>query len=87
MTGMNQKIKVSKLKLISRRKFIRFLGLSGAGVALASAIDSGKEKIEAGGDDAKKEIEKLKKAFKELDTRSKLILRMMLVFTGMDFFI
>ena len=74
-------------KVLSRRKFLKYLGLSGAGVAFASAVDAGKEKIKSGGDDAKEEIEKLKKAYEELDARSKLILRVMLIFTGLDIFI
>jgi hypothetical protein len=77
---------MSKEKL-SRRKFLKYLGLSGAGIAFTSALDNGKEKIKAGGDDAKTEIENLKKAYEELDARSKLILRVMLVFTGLDIFI
>ena len=46
-----------------------------------------RDKIKSGGNDAKKEIEKLKKSYEELDARSKLILRLMLVFTGLDIFI
>ena len=74
-------------KVLPRRKFLKYLGLSGAGIAFAAAVDTGKEKIKAGGDDAKEEIEKLKKAYEELDARSKLILRVMLIFTGLDIFI
>lgn len=74
-------------KIFPRRKFIKYLGLSGAGIAFASAVDACKEKIKAGGDDAQEEIEKLKKAYEELDARSKLILRLMLIFTGLDIFI
>ena len=74
-------------KNISRRKFLKYLGLSTAGVSLAAAVESSRDKIKAGGHDAKEEIEKLKKAYDELDARSKLILRIMLVFTGLDIFI
>lgn len=74
-------------KVLPRRKFLKYLGLSSAGVTLATAVQSSKEKIKAGGDDAKEEIEKLKKAYEELDARSKLILRLILVFTGLDIFI
>lgn len=74
-------------KVLSRRKFLKYIGLSGAGVAFATAVDAGKEKIKTGGDEAKEEIENLKKLYKELDARSKLILRVMLVFTGLDIFI
>ena len=73
-------------KLHTRRKFFKYLGLSGAGVAFASSVDAGKEKMQAGGEDAKEEIEKLKKAYEELDGRSKLMLRAMFFFTGLDVF-
>jgi hypothetical protein len=74
-------------KNISRRKFLKYLGLSSAGVTLATAVESSRNKIKSGGDEAKEEIENLKKAYEELDARSKLILRVMLVFTGLDIFI
>jgi hypothetical protein len=76
-----------KSKLLSRRKFAKFLGLSSAGASLAAAVEVSKHKVQAGGEEAKEEIEKLKKAYTELDARSKLILRLMLVFTGLDIFI
>ena len=70
-----------------RRGFLKFLGVSGAGVALASAAAASKEKIKEGTDDTKDEIEKLKKAYEDLDNRSKSILRVILLITGLDFFI
>ena len=60
----------------SRRKFLRMFGVSSAGVALAGAAAASKAKIKEGGEDAKAEIEKLQKAYEELDKRSKLILRL-----------
>ena len=44
-------------------------------------------KIKEGGEDAKAEIEKLQKAYEELDKRSKLILRLVLVLSGLDIFL
>lgn len=70
-----------------RRRFLKMLGLSSAGVALASAASASKEKIKAGNEDAKHEIEKLKKAYEDLDNRSKGILRVILLITGLDFFL
>mgnify|MGYP006124594603 CR=1 FL=1 len=70
-----------------RRRFLRIFGLSTAGVAFMAAATRSKEKIKIGGDDAKQEIENLKKAYEELDARSKLIMRAMLFFTGLDIFI
>ena len=63
----------------SRRKFLRMFGVSSAGVALAGAAAASKAKIKEGGEDAKAEIEKLQKAYEELDQRSKLILKLVLV--------
>ena len=70
-----------------RRKFLKLFGVSSAGVALAGAAAASKAKIKEGGEDAKAEIEKLQKAYEELDKRSKLILRLVLVLSGLDIFL
>ena len=51
------------------------------------AAATSKAKIKEGGEDAKAEIEKLQKAFDELDKRSKLILKLILVLSGLDIFL
>ena len=71
----------------SRRKFLRMFGVSSAGVALAGAAAASKAKIKEGGEDAKAEIEKLQKAYEELDKRSKLILKVVLLASGLDIFL
>ena len=68
-----------------RRRFLRWFGVSASGVALANTIDTSKEKIEAGGERAQEEIARLKKAYQELDDRSRLILRLVLLLSGLDF--
>lgn len=68
-----------------RRRFLRWFGVSASGVALANTIDTSKEKIEAGGERAQEEIARLKKAYKELDDRSRLILKLVLILSGLDF--
>ena len=68
-----------------RRRFLRWLGVSASGVALANTIDTSKEKIEAGGERAQEEIARLKKAYQELDDRSRLILKLVLILSGLDF--
>ncbi|MEL0008031.1 MAG: hypothetical protein VW686_11880 [Luminiphilus sp.] len=70
-----------------RRKFLKLFGVSSAGVALAGAAAASKAKIKEGGEDAKAEIEKLQKAYEELDQRSKLILKLILVLSGLDIFL
>ena len=71
----------------SRRKFLRMFGVSSAGVALASAAAASKATIKEGGEGAKAEIEKLQKAYEELDKRSKLILKVVLLASGLDIFL
>jgi hypothetical protein len=71
----------------SRRKFLRMFGVSSAGVALAGAAAASKATIKEGGEGAKAEIEKLQKAYEELDKRSKLILKVVLLASGLDIFL
>ena len=55
--------------LISRRRLLRAMGVSTAGVAAASAIAASREKIVDAGDTAKEELAELKKQFDALDKR------------------
>ncbi|MFL2523605.1 MAG: twin-arginine translocation signal domain-containing protein [Candidatus Azotimanducaceae bacterium] len=70
--------------ILERRKFLKFLGVSSAGLGVASAMAASKEKINDGSDQAKEEIERLKEAYENLDGRSKLILRLLLALSGLD---
>ena len=70
--------------LLERRSFLKLLGVSSAGISAASMIAASKDKITSGTDNAKEEIERLQKAYKELDGRSKLILRLILMISGLD---
>ena len=73
--------------LLSRRRLLRALGVSTAGVAAAGAIAASREKITEAGDTAKEELAELKKQFDALDKRSKLILGLVLVLSGLDLFL
>lgn len=73
--------------LLSRRRLLRSMGVSTAGIAAAGAIAASKEKITQAGDSAKEELAELKKQFDALDKRSKLILRLILVLSGLDLFL
>ena len=73
--------------LLSRRRFLRAMGVSTAGVAAAGAIATSRDKIVDAGDTAKEELAELKKQFDRLDKRSKLILRLILVMSGLDLFL
>ena len=67
-------------------KVLKMLGVSSEGVAITSAASATKKKLKAGNEETKQEIEKLKKAYEDLDNRSKGVLRVILVITGLDFF-
>lgn len=70
--------------ILERRNFLKLLGISSAGVGVASAIATSKEKIDDGSEQAKQEIERLKAAYESLDNRSKVILRLILAMSGLD---
>ena len=84
--ALNQLNRAPERTKQTRRGFLKVLGVSSAGMTLANAAAASKEKIKQGGEDAKVEIEKLKKAYEELDRRSQLILRVVLVMSGLDIF-
>lgn len=73
--------------LLSRRRLLRAMGVSTAGVAAAGAIATSREKIVDASDTAKEELAELKKQFDALDKRSKLILRLILVLSSLDLFL
>ena len=56
-------------------------------MALANTIDTSKEKIEAAGECAHEQIARLKKAYQELDDRSRIILKLILILSDLDFII
>ena len=73
--------------LLSRRRLLRAMGVSSAGVVAAGAIAASREKITEAGDTANEELAELKNQFDALDKRSKLILRLVLVLSGLDLFL
>ena len=73
--------------LLSRRRLLRAMGVSTAGVAAAGAIAASREKIVEASDATKEELTELKKQFDALDKRSKMILRVVLVLSGLDLFV
>ena len=74
------------MDLLKRRKFLSFLGVSSAGIATAISIENSKQVIKEGGERANEEIGKLKKAYEELDRRSKFIIKLLLLTSGLDIF-
>ena len=67
-----------------RRRFLKWFGVSASGVALANILDTSEETTELGGERAQGEIAKLKKVYQELDDRSRLILKLILILSGLD---
>ena len=71
----------------NRRSFLRMFGVSAAGASLAGTLQASKQIIDKGGEETKAEIQKLKEAYEGLDKRSKMILRLILFLSGLDFIV
>jgi DNA polymerase III delta subunit len=76
-----------KTSVKSRRAFMRMLGISSAGISVAGAAQLLKDKAGNGLGITRAEIEKLKADYENLDRRTKIILRVILVFSGLDLFL
>ena len=76
-----------KTSVKSRRAFMRMLGISSAGISVAGAAQLLKDKADNGLGITRAEIEKLKADYENLDRRTKIILRVVLVFSGLDLFL
>ena len=70
--------------LLARRKLLKLLGMSSAGISTAAVIAISREKIGDSSEYAKEEIKRLKASYEELDARSQLILRLILAVSGLD---
>ena len=71
----------------SRRGFLKFLGVSSAGVAVVGAAQAVKEKTEQGVEITKAEVDKLKEDYERLDRKTQLILKAVLALSGLDIFL
>jgi hypothetical protein len=70
---------------IDRRGVFKKLGVGVAGITVASAAGYRSAILDEGGQKAKEELARLKEAYEMLDTRTKLIVKLVLTATGIDF--
>jgi hypothetical protein len=70
---------------IQRRALLKQLGLGSAGMTVAAGLYQGAAVLEDGGELAKEELMRLKKAYELLDARTKLMMKLLLAVTGIDF--
>ena len=70
---------------IQRRALLKHLGLGSAGMTVAAGLYQGAAVLEEGGEGAKEELMRLKKAYELLDARTKHIMKLLLTVTGIDF--
>ena len=70
---------------IQRRALLKQLGLGSAGMTVAAGLYQGAAGLEEGGEVAKEELVRLKKAYELLDARTKLIMKLLLTVTGINF--
>lgn len=76
------------IAVLDRRKVLKYFGLSSAGAALiGTSVIPGKEKIGPSGNEGNVEAEGFRKALDELDKRSRIILRLVLIASGLDIFL
>jgi hypothetical protein len=73
--------------LQGRRNFIKKFGIATAGVSASALLANGAQQIKQikqSGDLAKDELDRLSKAYSDLDKRTQLIMRGMFVLLGID---
>ena len=70
---------------MKRRKLLKIFSASSAGAITAGAFWKSVQTVKSSGDITKDEIERLKKAYEELDGRSRLLIRVVLMMCGVDF--
>jgi hypothetical protein len=70
---------------IERRKFFKGMGFGALGMAAVPSMFQNSAVLEEGGFVAKEEIKKLKEAYEMLDARTKLVVKLVLAATGIDF--
>ena len=70
----------------TRRKFLKLLGASAPGLALAGSIEAVKEKAKVGSEDIQKELQEIRDGYELLDRKTKFMIRLFLAFTGLDIF-
>ena len=70
--------------LQGRRSFIKKFGIATAGVSVSALLANGAHQIKQSGDLAKDELDRLSKAYSDLDKRTQLIMRGMFVLLGID---
>ena len=71
----------------SRRGFLKYLGVSSAGVALVGAAQTVKEKTKEGVEVTTAEIDKLKEDYEKLDRKTQFILKTLLALSWLDIFL
>ena len=77
-------LKQSIQPLMGRRNFIKKLTMTTAGVSVAALVANTAAHVKQGGDIAKDDLERLSRAYTDLDKRTKIIVRGMFVLLGID---
>jgi len=72
------------MEVTGRRHFLKRLSVASAGTAFVGALAVSGEKVKAGGEEVRAEIERLKQGYEQLDRRSQLLMRAVLVLAGVD---
>ena len=70
---------------INRRDIFKKLGVGVAGIAVAAGAGKSSAVLDEGGLKAKEELVRLKEAYEMLDARTKLVVKLVVTATGIDF--
>lgn len=70
----------------TRRCFLKLLGASAPGIALAGSVEAVRASAQSGSEELKAELQHMREQFDALDKKTKFLLRVVLAATGINIF-
>ena len=70
----------------TRRRFLKLLGASAPGIALAGSVEAVRASAQSGSEELKAELQHMREQFDALDKKTKFLLRVVLAATGINIF-
>lgn len=77
-------------KIYSRRSALRFIGMSSAGIAVATAAASlggNKEELDSKTEETQAQLADLREKYEKLDRKQRMLIKALFFVTGINFFI
>ena len=73
-------------EISTRRRFLKLLGASAPGIALAGSVEAVRASAQSGSEELKAELQHMREQFDALDKKTKFLLRVVLAATGINIF-